>query len=372
MILGYKYRIEPTKTQALALEQMLSDFCELYNACLQQRIEAYQRRKLTLRYLDQARELREVRSTHDGLGRWSFAAEQQVMRRMDKTFRAFFKRGKGFPRFRSRKRFHAAEFRVGDGITLRKNARLGFVGVTGEVKVRWHRPLPQKPASCVLTRQANKWYIVFHAEVAPADAERTNLNRIGIDFGLKSLVALSNGETIARPNWTKRAAKGLRRRHRAIARSQRHSNSRRKRVAALARYYARIAARRRDFCHKLSRNLVNRFGQIAIENLNVQGLARGMHAKHVHDAAWAQIASMLDYKAVNAGGLVVKVDPRGTSQTCPECGAVQPKALAVREHRCGCGCSMDRDVAAAIVICRRAFGSGSGRDPDQLSGSVAT
>src|SRR3546814_7151548 len=103
---------------------MLRDFCGLYNAGLQQRIEAYGRRGVSLNYGMQAGELKAVRACHEGLARWSFSAEQQVLRKLDKAFRAFFgrlKRGDkvGFPRFRASARYHAAEFRVGDGLTLR-------------------------------------------------------------------------------------------------------------------------------------------------------------------------------------------------------------------------------------------------------------
>ena len=123
------------------------------------------------------------------------------------------------------------EFRVGDGLTIRKNGRLGFVGVPGDIKVRWHRKLPSKPSSAILTRQAGKWSIVFH--VAVDVVERAGPDSVGIDFGLTSLIALSNGETEKRPNWTKRAAKELRRRQRAVARCKRGSNTRKKRKAGL-------------------------------------------------------------------------------------------------------------------------------------------
>lgn len=368
-ILSHKYRIEPNRTQEAALGAMLGDFCRLYNAGLEQRITAYQRRRVSVSYGMQATELKAVRALGDGLERWSFSAEQQVLRRLDKTFKAFFARGKGFPRFRARARFHAAEFRVGDGLTLRKSGKIGIVGVPGEIKVRWHRALPSEPKSAIITRQNGKWYIVCHVEVEPQ--ERSGPDSIGIDFGLTSLVALSNGETVPRPNWTKRAARELRRRQRAVARCKRGSNVRRKRMVALAKFQARVAAKRRDMCHKLTRGLVDRFGRVAIEDLNIKGLARGIHAKHVLDAAWAQIAAMLRYKAANAGGECIEVDPRGTSQTCPECGLIAAKTLATREHRCECGCSLDRDVAAAMVVHFRAFGFWPGTGLRTLSERVA-
>lgn len=367
--LSYKYRIEPNRTQAAALDAMLADLCQLYNAALEQRIAAWQRRRVSVSYKMQADELKDVRCAAPDFARWSFSAEQQVLRRLAKTFKAFFARGHGFPRFRARARYHAADFRVGDGLTLRKSGRIGVVGVPGEIKVRWHRDLPRKPASAILTRQAGKWYVVLHVEVAAVN--RAGPDSVGIDFGLSSLVALSNGETVARPGWTKAAAKGLRRRQRALARCKRGSKGRAKRKAALARFQARIANRRRDHLHKLSRDLVDRFGRIAIEDLNVKGLARSALAKHVADASWAQLTAMLDYKAARAGVEVAHVDPRGTSQTCPKCGTVAAKTLAEREHRCECGCRLDRDVAAAMVVHFRAFGFWPGMGLGQSSERVA-
>lgn len=128
-----KYRIEPNRTQTVAQSEMLAGFCQLCNAALQQRIEAYRRGGISLRYGNQALELKAMRCAAPQLARWSFSAEQQVLRRLDKTFKAFFARGKGFPRFRARARYHAAEFRVGDGLALRKNGRIGIVGVPGDV-----------------------------------------------------------------------------------------------------------------------------------------------------------------------------------------------------------------------------------------------
>src|SRR3546814_526787 len=112
--------------------------------------------------------------------------------------------------------------------------------------------------------------------------------------------------------------------------------------------------------HKLSAGIVDRFAAIAVEDLNIKGLARGMLAREVHDAAWAQLIGMVDYKAERAGGRVVRVDPRGTSQICPECGTIRAKSLAERMHRCDCGCVLNRDVAAALVIQQRGFGPGTG------------
>src|SRR4051812_5056204 len=125
---------------------MLGDFCDLYNCALDHRISAYAK-GVAIRYNEQAAALPQIRRELPDQGRWSATAQQQVLRRLDKSYAAFFGRVKrgtkaGFPRFRARARYHAADFRVGDGMTLRKPGKLGFVGVPGEVKVKWHRALP--------------------------------------------------------------------------------------------------------------------------------------------------------------------------------------------------------------------------------------
>ena len=374
MILSYRFRLFTTAAQEAALPDMLGAFCDLYNAGLQQRIEAYQRRGISLRYGNQAAELKAVRAEDERLAGYSFSAEQQVLRRLDKTFAAFFgriRRGAkpGFPRFRSKRRFDSAEFRVGDGLTLRKSGRIGIVGIPGEIKVRWHRPLPPdaKLGAAVISRSCSKWYVCFQIELPNIEPVARDFAPIGIDLGLISLVALSNGETVPMPQHTRLASKRQRRLQRALSRCKRGSKRRWKAKARLARHSAKTASQRRDGAHKLSREIVDRFTHIAMEDLNIKGLAAGMFAKSVHNAAWGSLVQHVTYKAANAGGVVVLVDPRGTSQICPECGTIRRKTLAERMHRCECGCVLDRDVAAAKVVLLRAdFPDGtSGQAPSQ-------
>jgi putative transposase len=377
-LLSYKYRLYPSRAQRDALDAMLGAFCDLYNAALQQRIEAYRRRGMSLRYLHQAHELKATRAADERLALYSYSAEQQVLRRLDKAFRSFFRRLKdrkgkvGFPRFQARSRFDSAEFRVGDGLTIRKAKRLGITGIAGEIKVKWHRPIPEgaKVGAAVVSRSNGKWFVCFQLEVEVPALERP-VSPVGVDMGLSSLVALSTGQTIPTPQWTRRAAKGLRRRQRMLARRRRFSAGWKRARRAVARHQARTAARRRDFLHKLSHRLVSAHSHIALEDLNVGGLARTMLAKAVHNAAWSQLTAMLTYKAANAGGAVILVDPRGTSQTCPHCGTIRAKTLAEREHRCDCGAALDRDVAAAIIVHQRAFGYGPGHGLRDISRPVA-
>lgn len=364
---SYKYRLRPNKAQAEVLDAMLLDMACLYNACLQQRIEAYQRRGVSLRYSNQAAELKACRvADPDGLGRWSFTALQQVLRRLDLTFAAFFRRKHGFPRFRASARFHSAAFRVGDGLTLKKDRRIGVAGIPSGIKAVWHRDLPPgaKLGTAILTRQQRKWFVIFSVEAE--FAETCGAGTVGIDLGLNSLIATSDGETVEAPRFARKAQKAQRRRQRALARCQRGSRRRLKVKARLSAGSARIARQRRDHLHKLSRSLVTSYQGIAFEDLNMAGLTKGMLARSVYDAAWSTLVQLTTYKAESAGASVVLVDPRGTSQTCPDCGTIKAKTLKIRTHACECGAVMDRDVAAAIIVHQRAFGPGHGpRDISQ-------
>lgn len=88
-LLSYKFRAYPSPAQRDALDAMLGAFCDLYNAALQQRIEAYRRQSVSLRYLDQANELKATRAADERLALYSYSAEQQALRRLDKAFRSF-------------------------------------------------------------------------------------------------------------------------------------------------------------------------------------------------------------------------------------------------------------------------------------------
>ena len=171
---------------------------------------------------------------------------------------------------------------------------------------------------------------------------------VGIDMGLEHFAALSTGDLILNPRWYRNARRRLRRAQRKVARRFKGSNGRRKAVRELQRVHERIANRRADFVHKLSRQIVDTHQLIAVEKLNMGGMAKGMLAKSIHDAGWRSFLEKLTVKAAEAGRRIVEVNPAGTSQHCL-CGCEVRKTLAVREHQCPeCGLTAPRSVR-----CRR-------------------
>jgi putative transposase len=350
---SYKYRIYPSKEQTNALTNQLREACSLYNCALEERIGAYRICRKSINYYDQANQLKAMRA--DGcLTLANFSCCQDVLRRVDKTFKAFFGRIKkgvkaGFPRFKPSRRYDCLTFpSFGDGCGL-KGRRVRIQGV-GEIKVKLHRPVEGKIKTVSIKREADRWFVVFSVECDSSPLPASQYT-IGIDVGLTSFATLSDGSEIYNPRLYQEAQRRLRVAQRRVARrTSKRSNRRRKAVALLQRLHSHIHNQRSDFHHKTSRMLVNKYGLIVVEDLNIKGLASGMLAKSVNDAGWGIFLNQLAYKAASAGREFIQVDPRGTSQTCI-CGQRVPKTLRERWHSCpGCGLSAGRDHVSAQVI----------------------
>jgi putative transposase len=352
---NFKFRLYPTAAQIAASDGQLAESCRLYNAAVQERRDAYRISHISISYCDQANQLKEIRAADD-LALANFSCCQDVLRRVDKAFNAFFGRVQngqtpGYPRFRPVSRYDSMTFpSYGDGCKMLDNGKLRLQGV-GVVKVKLHRPIEGRIKTATVKREAGRWYAVFSVECEPKPLP-ASAEKVGLDVGLTAFATLSDGSEIENPRYYKEAQSKLRRAQRKVARRKRGSNNRKKAVRDLQRAHAHVRNQRADFAHKVARTLVVMFGLIVIEKLNVKGLAGGMLAKSVNDAGWTAFTTKLMYKAAEAGRALVQVDPRGTSQRCV-CGAPNPKTLSQRWHHCEiCGLSVPRDHASALEILR--------------------
>jgi putative transposase len=236
----------------------------------------------------------------------------------------------------------------GDGNKLlEKHLRVQGVG---DIKIKLHRPVSGKIKTVSVKREGNHWYACFSCQVS-AQPLPENTKQIGIDVGLASFATLSTGEIVDNPGHFAQAEKRLRRTQRRVSRRKKHSKRWRTAVQLVQNVHREIRNQRRDFQHKLSRKIVAANQFIAVEDLHVKGLARGMLAKSVADVGWSTFLNMLAYKAESAGRQLVRVDPRGTSQRCP-CGQAARKKLADRQQVCTCGLRTTRDHASSLEILR--------------------
>ncbi len=384
---SYRFRLYPTRRQREALAAQLKAACELYNAALEQRRQLWREHGVSVRYHDQSAELSGLRAENLLPSEANFWSQQEVLRRLDRAFRAFFRRiargeTPGFPRFKPAGRFNTLAFSFAGnagGVALR-DGRLYLQGV-GRVKVKRHRELPvaatlrearvsRRPGG----REGCRFYVCVQIEMPDAESEGHPHPgpAVGLDLGVRCLARLSSGEPIEGPRAARAGAPKTRRLARAHARTRKGSNRRRKAAQRLARQRERELARRIDRAHKHSRSLAKRFGLIAVEDLDLKGMvrsARGTVAKpgagvaqkrglnrEIQDQGWGRFLRMLAYKAEEAGGRVVSIDARHTSQTCAVCGRCDPGSRdGPRFHCARCGNRDDSDTNAAKVILTRAL-----------------
>lgn len=279
---------------------------------------------------------------------------QDVQERVDLAFQAFFRRVKagekpGYPRFRDRGRYDSLTYPQ-FGFSLEDNSvKVAKVGI---IKAIIHRPLEGKPKTLTLRRHSTgKWYVCFSCEIEPVPLPQSE-KAVGIDVGLESFATLSTGDKIANPRFFRTDEKELAKAQRKLSKAEKGTPERTRRRKVVSHVHERIANRRKDFAHKLSRSLVNEYGIIAFEKLNSKAMM-GNHclAKSIGDAAWYQFVSFTAYKAEWAGRSVVLVDPRNTSKRCSRCGSLVDKDLSCRIHSCPiCGLILDRDLNASVNI----------------------
>lgn len=358
MIRTYKYRLYPRRAQRRQLDFLLDQARYVYNAALEQRIAVYKETGKGVTYPQQWAHFRDLRRENPNtLGQLNATSMQQLLRRLDKSFKAFFRRLQagekaGFPRFKAAHRFRSLEFRHGDGCKLRVGERVMFhVQNVGEIKVKYHRALPEgaEIKQVVIKRSVGKWYACLQAEVPNSFVPRNTGPAMGVDMGLHSLLALSDGTRVDNPRWLRHSLAKLRKAQRRLARRKKGSRRRRKAAFQVAKLHEHIAHQRRDFWHKLTRELVATYSLIALEDLTLRFMTANHHlALSAHDAGLGEFQQLLRYKAEEAGTELVLVKPAYTSQVCSDCGVMVEKDLSIRVHRCPhCGLELDRDINAA-------------------------
>ena len=360
MFRAYKFRLWTNANQERELSIALETHRRLYNSALAQRRWFYDEWQISRSYSDQSGWFKDERETNRWFASINFNSAQATLRRLDKAFQNFFRRVKagqepGFPRFKTADRFNSILFPShGNGIGLKGNKlRVQHVGT---IRVCLHRDVEGTIKTLSLKREADKWFVVLACEL-PEPAKVGNvLPAVGLDVGLTHFATLSNGEKIANPRFLKEELPALRRAQRSVSRKKKRSNNRKKAKRRVARIHARVANCRREHQHKVSNDLISRYGKIAVESLNVQGMVKNDRlSRAISDVAWSSFVAVLTHKVAKTGGEVVQVSPNNTSQLCSACGSKVPKTLAVRVHLCSCGLVLDRDQNAALNILERAW-----------------
>jgi putative transposase len=346
-----KYKLYPDKFSRKELADVLHLQRCLYNAALQERIEAYKKSKKSITLFDQNKSLTIIRKDDPAYSAIPSTLSRGTLQRLDEAFKGFFKRVKksqaGFPRFK--KELKSMQFSEFTGIRI-IGSQIHIKGMI-PIQVNLHRAILGDIRSCVIKQdRTNDWWICFQVKIKHKKQERTG-NSVGIDSGLKHLLVTSDGEFIKNIRPSKLKSKKMRRQQRVLARAQRASHQRTKKKIKLARLHRHITDIRATYLHQVSARLVKENDAIYAENLNLRGLMKSTLAFSFSDAGIGRLHNMISYKAEWAGKVFKQVDPKYTSQTCSHCGHRQKMPLSMRTYKCEpCGLEMDRDINAAINI----------------------
>ncbi|NEO23122.1 MULTISPECIES: transposase [unclassified Moorena] len=392
---AYQYRLRLTKNQEREVERWLDMLRHQYNYLLADRFNWYEQNRCSINSCPIVCYLPDLRNNPDYFSQkktlpqlkkdrpWYKVVQSQVLqdcvKRVDLAFKGFLKgdsNGKksGRPRFKSKDRYKSFTFP-----SLSKdpiNGNILTLPKFGKVKMIYHRPIPEgfKIKTATITRKSDGYYVTlsiqdeFVPNIIPVDSAT---NPIGVDMGLKSFLIKSDGSEVPIPQYYRKAQKRLKKIQKAVSRSKKGSNNRKKAVSRLGKAHKKVADTRKDFHFKTAKGLLDNHDLVAHEKLNIKGLAKTKMAKSILDAGWGQFLSILSTKAENAGLVTVAVNPRNTSQNCSNCGTKVPKKLKDRIHSCPhCGYTEDRDVNAAINILKLAVGHPVGNKAFRVSEPV--
>jgi putative transposase len=351
---AYKYRLFPTKTHIEKLETILEHCRELYNSALEHRIGAYKRAKVFITYKDQANSLPEIKEARPEFEEIYSQVLQDILRRLDKNFKAFFRRGKGYPRFKGKQWFKSFCYpQSGWSLIGSNKIQVSKIGI---IKIKQHRPFPKIAVLKTLTlkREITKWYAIVSLEIPDRTEKKTVKNVVGIDLGIKSFAVLSDGTTIENPKHLSQSESKLANAQKILSRKKKGTKAREKAKVRVAKIHRKIANQRTDFLHKTSRQLVDCYDLIAYEDLKIKKMMQyGNLAKSIGDCSWGRLAAMIAHKSAESAKYAIAVDPRGTSQLCSNCGSTVPKKLSDRIHNCHSShIVLDRDLNSSINILR--------------------
>ena len=344
-MITYKFRLYPSKKQQDLLWEDANRLNRLYNYFLNQRIESYKNEEKAIYKKEQQAEIVKLKKEDKFLQRIYSQVVQQVTDRLDKTYKAFFSRGFGFPSFRSCQNFFTitypqSGFQIKDNILKTKAYQ--------EIKFKKHREIKGNIRQISITSKNRQWFlnIVTDHNVT----QNAPVGCIGVDVGITNIVATSDGEIIKNKNHARYFDKQINSiKSRRDIRCKKKSRKFRRLSKVIKRLYGVKNRKINDFQHKVSRYLSSKFDTIICEDLNSKRMsesaATGLNREN-RNSRYAKLINQFEYKANNC----IKVNPYNTSKKCFNCGKIHEMKLEQRTMKCDCGYEEDRDINAAKNI----------------------
>ena len=370
---AFRYRFYPTPEQESLLRRTLGCVRLVYNRALAARTEGWYERQERIDYVQTSalltgwKKLEEL----DFLNEVSCVPLQQGLRHLQKAFSNFFAGRTRYPNFKKKRNGGSAEFTR--SAFKWKDGQVWLAKCSEALPIRWSRMLPEGCSPSTITVRLDprgRWYVSLLVD-NPSIKSLPHIDKsIGLDLGITSLIATSDGDKISNPKPFKRLYKKLRRIQKAFSRTQKGSNNRDKVRIKVARVQGKIADSRKDFLHKLTTQLVRDNQTIVVEEMAVKNMLKNHKlAQSISDAAWGELVRQLAYKCEWYGRELILIDRWfPSSKRCGNCGHIvdclekfargetplatfRKMPLSVREWDCPkCEMRHDRDINASKNI----------------------
>ncbi len=370
----WEFKLEPTAEQVSEIEHILDVCRNVWNFALRERKDWLDSRKSPVNacsiqqefivpadapfpsYARQCKSLTAAKADFPRLKTVNAQVLQQVIRKLEASWESWRLKRSGLPRFKKQNRMRSFVFpQMLKNCIISEGIKLPQLGL---VKVRWSREIPDlfQVKQARIVRKASGYFVMLSLQ---ADVDIPDVMPhgypVGIDVGLEYFLSTSDGEQIKRPRFFNKLHRKLKLLQSRLKKKCMGSNNWLKLQQKIGRVHQRIADTRKDWHFKLAHHLCDSAEMIFVEDLDFRIMAKGMLGKHTLDAGLGQFVNqILPWVCFKRGVYYGKVDPRGTSQECPDCGVEVHKDLSTRIHHChNCGSVKPRDVASGQVICSR-------------------
>lgn len=324
MRLRYRYRFYPTPDQKHQLARTFGCTRYVYNWALGMKQEAFKERAERISYPETDKRLTVLKQQEETafLQEVSSVPLKQGLRHLDKAYTAFFRGTAKFPRFKSRKHRQSATYTKQGFSTKGLGTPVVKLAKQSEpLAIVWSRPLPSEPSSLTVVKEPDgRYYVSFVVEVEAEPLAKTK-QTVGVDLGIKDVVATSDGWKSGNSKHLRESLKRLALEQKRLSRKVKGSGKYHKQRKRVARVHSRIRDQRRDFLHQLTTRLVGRYDTTCCESLAVKNMVRNhCLALSISDAGWGTMVEMLRYKCEMYDKTLVEVDRwLPSTKTCSAC-----------------------------------------------------
>lgn len=342
LLRGYKFKLKVNLSQGVTLNQWIGTNRCLYNIAFMQRtMNHYKEHKIT--YESQAEELPVLKKEFPWMKEPPSQTLQQTLKNLDTAFRRFFKGQSKFPKTKKKHQEFGIKFPTPKSIVLipSSNPKKGLVELPkiGVLRFRKSREIEGELRSCTISKGVDGFYISFLCRIQREDPIQIQKS-IGIDRGVVHTLAFSHAMDgvffkdlpVIRLKWIEEKIERLQRKLSLRIRFSRNWKKIKKKIGNL---HHKIACIRRDFLWKVARAVTKNHGFIVIEDLKTKNMTKSASGtieepgrnvaqksglnRAILRQGWHMFSVMLGHKAEEFGSVVIKVDPKYSSQECSEC-----------------------------------------------------